>query len=409
MAGSRALAVSVLAHGAGFAVIAYWLPYARDASPEREVTAPIAIEVVTAAPPTPAQDEIEVGMLADARAPAMATARIPTRSGAERPGSTGASAGEAEARPSDPPQTERPNPLAMRGMRHDLSLSEDAAARALGPVRPVEDRAKPTGKIAPAGREGRIDDVVATFKVHGDGTVDISDEKDIDWKWRVPIPTRRSILQGAKELGDDIDAWRKDPYRDTRVGKMQDLPRHLQAVPGLCEDYGDGMCDAVDPETGTLRKPKVERSLSGDGVIIPIIGGKTDITGYLYRKFAGDPYASRKLKLLDDTRAERVESGAAFRAKRLAKSAELMANNLASLWAGTTDPAARRQALFELWDECVEGDGEVGAAGERARVMVIAWIGAQLPRGGEGAFSDDDIARLDRKRASHQHFAPYQR
>ena len=45
----------------------------------------------------------------------------------------------------------------------------------------------------------------------------------------------------------------------------------------------------------------------------------------------------------------------------------------------------------------------------RVRVMVIGWIGARLPRGGEGAFTDDDITRVDGKRASHQHFAPYQR
>ena len=407
MAGSRGLVVSVLAHGAALVAIAYGFGE-REAVPAREVEAPpIAIEVVPP-PPAPATDEIEVAMLDEAADAQRAdTPRISRRGAALR---TGPGASETAAVSSAPTaEPGRPSPLAMRGQRHDLSLSEEAAARSLGPERPLEERAKPTGKIAAAGREGRIDDAVATFKVHGDGTVNIADKKDIDWHWRVPIPTPTSILQGAKELGDDIDAWRKDPYRDTRVGKMQDLPRHLQAVPGSCQSYGDEMCDAVDPETGKRRTPKVQRSLSGDGVIIPILGGKTDITGYLYRKFAGDPYASRKLKLLDDTRAERVESGAAFRANQLAMSAELMANNLASLWVTTTDPAMRRDALFDLWDECVEGDGEAGAAGERARVMVIGWIGARLPRGGEGAFTDDDITRLDRKRASHQHFAPYQR
>jgi hypothetical protein len=408
MAGSRALVVSVLAHGAALGVIAYWFRDVRAARPAAEVEALLSIEVVAAPQATPAASEIEVAILDEGpAAPAIATRRISTRGGAQRSGATaGETAGETSAPAGDPG---RPNALGMRGLRHDLSLSEEAAQRSLGPERPIEERAKPTGRIAPAGREGRIDDAVARFKVHGDGTVDIADKPDIDWKWQVPLPTPGRILGAAKELGDDIDAWRKDPYRDTRVGKMQDLPRHIQAVPGLCEHWGDGMCDAVEPDTGTRRKPKIERSLSGDGVIIPIIGGKTDITGYLYRKFAGDPYASRKLKLLDDTRAERVESGRAFRAKQLASSAELMANNLASLWATTTDAAARREALFELWDECVEGDGEAGAAGERARLMVIGWIGARLPRGGEGAFSDDDIARLDRKRASRQHFAPYQR
>jgi hypothetical protein len=121
----------------------------------------------------------------------------------------------------------------------------------------------------------------------------------------------------------------------------------------------------------------------------------------------GDPYASRKLKLLDDTRAERVESGGAYRAAQLERSAQLMARNLEALWRATADPAARREVLFELWDECAEGEGPAGAAGARARAMVIGWIGTHLPKGQPGAFSDEDIARLDARRSSKQHFAPY--
>ncbi len=402
MAGSRAVVVSVLAHVAALGAIAYWFD-ARALPPVHEIEAPVAIEIVT-----PAPQPIEVAILDDApTGPTGTTARITTRPGSQP---SGARISGAETAAGPPPTTEpgRPNPLAMRGLRHDLTLSDDAAVRSLGPDRPLEERVKPTGKIAPAGREGVIDDVVARFKVHGDGTVNIVDKPDLDWEWKVPIPTPEKLRQGAKELGDDLAAWRQDPYRDTRVGKTQDLPRHIQAVPGLCGTYGDGMCDATEPD-GTTHKPKIERSLSGDGLIIPVIGGKADITGYLYRRFAGDPYASRKLKLLDDTRAERAESGAAYRAQQLAQSAELMATNLASLWATTVDPAARREALFDLWDECIEGKGEPGDAGARARAMVIGWIGAHLPRGGEGAFTDDDITRLDRRRASRQHFAPYQR
>lgn len=406
MVGSRALVLSVFAHGVALAAIVSWFDE-REPQQVHEADPPIVIEIVA---PTPRQ-EIEVALIDDTPASsAAAPARLTARVGAVRAGAMPGRAPEDIGEPGEPAtEPGRPNPFAMRGMRHDLTLSEEAAARSLGPERPREERAKPTGKIAAAGREGRIDDAVATFRVHGDGTVDITDKKDIDWRWRVPLPTPSRILKGAKELGEDLAAWREDPYRDTRVGKMQDLPKHLQAVPDQCGTFGDEMCDASDPETGVHRKPRIERSLSRDGFIIPVIGGKTDITGYLYRKFAGDPYASRKLKLLDDTRAERAQSGAAYRTKQLAHSAELMANNLTTLWTTVVDPAARREALFELWDECAEGDGEPGEAGARARAMVVGWIGARLPRGGEGAFTDDDITRLDHKRASQQHFAPYQR
>jgi hypothetical protein len=109
-----------------------------------------------------------------------------------------------------------------------------------------------------------------------------------------------------------------------------------------------------------------------------------------------DPYASRKRKLLDDTRAEREERGAAFRAEQAARSAELMQRNLEELWARVPDGAARKQALYELWNECADDE-----AGLRARAMVIGWIRARLPPGSGGAFTADELARL-------APFSPYQ-
>jgi hypothetical protein len=57
--------------------------------------------------------------------------------------------------------------------------------------------------------------------------------------------------------------------------------------------------------------------------------------------------------------------------------------------------------LFELWDECAEGDGEIGQAGERARATVIGWIRAK-----HVAYSTDDVAAINHRRASRQEFAP---
>jgi hypothetical protein len=216
----------------------------------------------------------------------------------------------------------------------------------------------------------------------------------------VPLPTPSQILRAARSYGRDLAAWREDPLRDTRVGPYQDLPRHLQATPDSCQDLGDRMCDA-NPRRG------VSKSQSGDGTVVALFGGRLDVTSWLHRKFVGDPYTSRKLKVLDATRAERVALGAAHRAAQLERSAELMASRLEALWRATSDPALRREALFELWDECDEGEGAQGAAGARARAMVIGWIGAQLPAGGPGAYAADELARLNARRSSTRPFAPY--
>jgi hypothetical protein len=149
------------------------------------------------------------------------------------------------------------------------------------------------------------------------------------------------------------------------------------------------------------------------------IVGTLDISAYLMRKAGIDPFAARKLALLDATRDERAARGDAYRAEQLARSAELMRINLERLWASATSADERRIVLFELWDECAEGDGAidsaqrfallrgpaqpdlVGEAGDRARAEVIGWIRAK-----HVAYAPDELAALAKRRASKQEFAP---
>jgi hypothetical protein len=136
--------------------------------------------------------------------------------------------------------------------------------------------------------------------------------------------------------------------------------------------------------------------------------GRMSVDDWIMRRTTGqDPYSSAKRQWLDKTRDERAAIARMHRTEDLERAPELMQQNLVAMWQRVRDPAARREALFELWDECAEGEGVAGAAGERARAMVIGWIGSHLPRGQPGAFSADEIARLDARRASKQHFAPY--
>ena len=121
-----------------------------------------------------------------------------------------------------------------------------------------------------------------------------------------------------------------------------------------------------------------------------------------------DPYASRKLKLLDATRDERVQIGNRHRAQQLAMTPQIVQRNLARLWAATPDTAARKQALFELWDECVEtGDPAVVAAAAAARRLVIAFIRARLPAGSPDAFTPAELDALALARRSQAAFQPY--
>lgn len=139
-----------------------------------------------------------------------------------------------------------------------------------------------------------------------------------------------------------------------------------------------------------------------------LLGGSFDATDAIMRSKGVDPYASYKLKVLDETRDERVAIGKRYRTQQLARSKQLVQKHLVALWSSTPDLAARKQALFELWDDCAEsGSDELVAAGSAARTHVIGFIRSKLPAAGADAFTRDEIARLNSRRKSRVEFAPY--
>jgi len=133
-----------------------------------------------------------------------------------------------------------------------------------------------------------------------------------------------------------------------------------------------------------------------------------DITDALMRKKKIDPYASRKLAFLDETRDARVELGTEYRKQVLARTSEIVRQNLEAMWAMTSDPAARRTALFEMWDEVDEtGEEELVAAGTAARASIIGFLRARVPAAGSTAFTASELAAFNGKRHSRAVFAPY--
>ncbi len=227
-----------------------------------------------------------------------------------------------------------------------------------------------------------------------DGNAHFHDKPSVDVHL---FPTLPSTGEIRKDIGKGLESWEKDPYKDQRNGPVQDLPEHQRAVEGACDHYGSE-CGA--PPNGPSDTPAP--------AAIPIIGGRFEITDYLMKKFGvGDPYAARKKELLDATFDERAQKGAAHRAEQLDRSGVIMRENLEALWRASADAGERKEALFEMWDECAEGDDAAGIAGERARKVVVGWIRAKLPAGSAGAFTAADLAQLDARKSSKQPFAPY--
>jgi hypothetical protein len=133
-----------------------------------------------------------------------------------------------------------------------------------------------------------------------------------------------------------------------------------------------------------------------------------DATDALMRQQGIDPYASAKLRLLDATRDERAAIGKRHKSRELARSAQHMAKHVARLSALQPEPTALKQALFELWDDCAEtGSAELVAGGAAARRYLIGFVRTRLPAGSANAFTTDELAQLNARRASREPFDPY--
>ncbi len=155
-----------------------------------------------------------------------------------------------------------------------------------------------------------------------------------------------------------------------------------------------------------------KRNLSAKLSLNPanLLSGRFDVTDWAMRSTGNDPYASRKLKFLDDTREERAEIGIKYREQQLAQATRIMRKNLEQAWASLADFAQRKQALFDLWDEVAEPDGSdelLAAASRAARKAVIGFIRAHLPPGSEYAYSASELVALNGRKKSAQPFAPY--
>jgi len=241
--------------------------------------------------------------------------------------------------------------------------------------KPLEPAARPTGELHPSGNgHHRSNQGTFTLDVDPDGAAHITDEPNL----RVG-----SALPGRQDIGKALSHWSEDPTHDTDAARRQQ--------PGEYKALGDD-----------------DKPTSSNIATLPVAGGTFDLTDLLMRRHGQDPYASKKLKVLDATRDERAQIGAAHRHDQLAHATQLMKAALERVWASNLDLPAKKRALFELWDDCAEtGAGDLVEATRQGRAYLIGFVNAKLPAGSATAFSAGELAQLNAHRQSHAMFTPY--
>lgn len=169
----------------------------------------------------------------------------------------------------------------------------------------------------------------------------------------------------------------------------------------------------------TPRRPKVgadhSNEYTGQGepqVFLRMDLAVFDVTDWVMRMSGMDPYASRKLLLLDQTREVRAEMRAKARIEDLRDAIAMLPRLLDQIW---WDPGLsaveRRELLFRIWDECVElgpdDSDELARASRTARATVLGYIRRTLPAGSPDAYPEAELTSLNARRKSAERFAPY--
>lgn len=141
-----------------------------------------------------------------------------------------------------------------------------------------------------------------------------------------------------------------------------------------------------------------------------------------------DPYARLKAKLLEATFEMRLNMAVGFQKKQLSKRLSRLEGELDKIWA---DPrrnlGARKELLFQRWDECDEPEEISGApaqipgfgiessdlddarhdAARSARRLIERFVREHAPRGSDEAFTPAELSDMNRRRISNQAFKPY--
>ncbi len=263
--------------------------------------------------------------------------------------------------------------------RPDLSLPVGRDDLDHPPAGSNPETVKRTGKLAPNGAAGaKSDQTVFVAKVAEDGTVTMKDRRDFQLHWDPLTP--KQFLRGV------ADWFESDKGIDAKRGK---------------QTLKDDISIALGPETESGAK----------GFVVRLFRGRLSIDDWIMRKTVGDPYASKKLDFLDSTRDERVAMGEQYRRRQLEQVVVIIRANCERAWAASRDPAARKRALFELWDEIADPDPSdelAVVAAQRAREQVIAFIRIRLPPGSPDAYTGDEIQALVAHKQSAASFAPYE-
>lgn len=306
--------------------------------------------------------------------------------------------------PSVSPTSASPPPA--RGPTPSTSTTSANPATAAGPMGPLNAPegpapapASPKPPAEPAAGPGAVPKIPSPRALTSEGTGPIK-----------PVSEDTLGALGMKRLRDGtmmyVDAGKRftavfNADGTVRFGDRWNRDQHGQRMPG---------------SRGALR----QINMAGLGM-----SGPSEWLIKLQDLLGGpEEHASAKREFLNRTREVRTQMTIAWTLKLLTYRLGTLERELFDLWNAAGEPAAKRELIFQRWDECdeayrVEIAGEVTEeaaseidrartqTAEEARRIIESFVRRQLPRPGPNAYSPRELGDMNGRRTSRQEFRPY--
>jgi len=303
-------------------------------------------------------------------------------------------------------------PMALEPLTVELVvvLPEELPAPSASVVAPSPSPSATTGTPARA-RAQRTTPTVTTNEPIDAAVASIATDVE-----RAPAPWRPLVGAGLDHLvgPSPTPASIASPLA---LGAIPRIPRHGGRPPRTGESAlrwrrdGDGWV-ATDGIIGAR--------IGADGSIVafddpPAVELETplsmsfDVSDMVMRAAGLDPYQSRKLSVMDTTRATRASMAMAAEDQRLQQAIRDIRGRLLAIWSDTSSSIERRRELvYLLWEECAEtGSASRLRASRAIRSSIEAFVREHAPRGSREAYTAIELQRLNRGRTSGPAFSPY--
>ncbi|MEM7152701.1 MAG: hypothetical protein AAF799_07655 [Myxococcota bacterium] len=208
-------------------------------------------------------------------------------------------------------------------------------------------------------------------------------------------------------------------------GRMSFRDQQLKVGHPMVEKIRTAVRNAKDPANAPPidAKSLIESLSQTIGSLSPMVYVKLPRLDDLIRKGSGQEINTHlKLIFLEGTAELRHRMARTHAEERLNARLDALDKELQTLWYRSGLPAAqRREALFQLWDDCIEapprGSAKVSDEQElerlrqsiaaKARKEIIQFIRRHVGQGTEDGYSAEELQRLNARRGSRERFTPY--